>query len=40
MQHGATIKIDNSSFEMVAEFKYLGTNITIKILFRKRLRAD
>ena len=31
------INIDNSSFERVVEFKYLGT--TIKILFRKKLRA-
>jgi len=30
------IKIDNSSFERVEEFKYLGK---IKILFRKKLRA-
>ena len=35
-----SMKIDNSSFEMVEEFKYLGTTLTIKILFRKKLRAD
>ena len=34
------IKIDNSSFERVEEFTYLGTTLTIKILFRKKLRAD
>jgi len=26
--------------ERVEDFKYLGTNLTIKILFRKKLRAD
>jgi hypothetical protein len=35
-----SIKIDNSSFERVEEFKYLGTTLTIKILFRKKLRVD
>jgi hypothetical protein len=30
----------NSSFERVEGFKYLGTNLTIKILLRKKLRAD
>jgi len=30
----------NSSFERVEEFKYLGTTLRIKILFRKVLRAD
>ena len=34
------IKIDNSSLEMVVEFKYLGTTLTNQILFRKKLRAD
>jgi hypothetical protein len=34
------LKNDNSSFEKVEEFKYLGTNIKIKIRFRKKLRAD
>jgi len=33
------MKLDNRSFEMVEEFKYLGTTLTIKILFRKKLRA-
>ena len=33
---GHSVKIDNSSIERVEEFKYLG----IKILFRKKLRAD
>ena len=35
-----TMKVDNSSIERVEEFKYLGTTLTIKILFRKKLRAD
>ena len=37
-----SMKTDNSTFERVEEFiyKYLGTNLTIKILFRKKLRAD
>ena len=35
-----TTKVDNSSIERVEEFKYLGTTLTIKILFRKKLRAD
>jgi len=34
------IVFDNSSFERVEEFKYLGNTLTIKILFRKKLRAD
>ena len=34
------IKIDNSSFERVEEFKYLGTALTnLKIIFRKKLRT-
>jgi hypothetical protein len=33
------MKTDNSSIESVEEFKYLGTTITNKILFRKKLRA-
>jgi hypothetical protein len=36
--HG--IKADKSSFEMVEEFIYLGTTLTIKIIFRKELGAD
>ena len=35
-----TMKVDNSSIERVEEFKYLGTTLTIKIIFRKKLRAD
>jgi hypothetical protein len=34
------IRIDNSSFEMVEEFKQLGTNLTKKIRFGKKLRVD
>ena len=33
-------KIDNRSFEMVEEFKYVGTTLTNQIIFRKKLRAD
>ena len=35
-----SIKIDNYSFEMVEEIKYLGTNLTNQIFFRKLLRAN
>jgi hypothetical protein len=34
------LKIDNSSIERVEEFKYLGTTLTNKNFFRKKLRAD
>jgi hypothetical protein len=34
------MKTDNTSIERVEEFKYLGTKLKIKILFRKKLRAD
>jgi len=33
------IKLDNSSFEMVEEFKYFGITLTNKILYRKKLRV-
>jgi len=33
------MKIDNITFEMVEEFTYLGTNVTIKILSRKKSRT-
>jgi hypothetical protein len=35
-----SIKTDNGSFERVEELRYLGTTVMIKILFRKKLRAD
>jgi len=35
-----SMKIGNSSFERVEEFKYLGTTLSIKILLRNKLRAD
>jgi hypothetical protein len=35
-----SIKIYSNFFERVEEFKCLGTNLTIKILFGKKLRAD
>jgi hypothetical protein len=31
---------DNSSFENVEHFRYLGTNLTNQILCGKKLRAD
>jgi hypothetical protein len=34
------IKIDNRYFVRVERFKYLGTNLTVKILFSKILRVD
>jgi len=34
------IENDNSPFEMMEEFKYFGINLTNKILYRKKLRAD
>jgi hypothetical protein len=39
-RRGESVKIDNSSIERGEEFKYLGTTLRIKILFRKKLRAD
>ena len=35
-----SVRIDNSTFERVEEFKYFGTTLTHQILFRKKLRAD
>ena len=35
-----TMKVDNSSIERVEDFKYLGKTDEIKLLFRKKLRAD
>jgi hypothetical protein len=34
------IKRDNRAFEYVANFKYLGTTITMKICFIRELKAD
>ena len=31
------IKTDNSYFERLEQFRYLGTNLTVKILFSKKL---
>jgi len=33
------MKTDNSSFERVEQFKYFGTTLRIKILFREKLIA-
>ena len=35
-----SVRIDNSTFERVEEFKYLGTTLTYQILLRKKLKAD
>jgi hypothetical protein len=35
-----SIKIENSSLEIMKEFKYLGTTLTNQILFTKKLRTD
>ena len=35
-----SVCIDNSTLERVEGFKYLGTTLQIKILLRKKLRAD
>ena len=35
-----SMKTDNSSFEKVEEFRYLEQRQQIRILFRKKLRAD
>jgi hypothetical protein len=36
----SNIKVGNKSFEMVEQFKYLGTTLIIIIPFVKKLRAD
>jgi len=35
-----SVRIDNSTFERAQIFKYLGTNLQIKFLFRQNLRPD
>jgi len=35
-----SVRTDNSTFERVEEFKYLGITLTNQILLRKKLRAD
>jgi hypothetical protein len=34
------MKIDNGTSERVEQLKYLGTNLRIKIILRKKLRVD
>ena len=33
---GHNIKIDSSAFERLERFRYLGTNLTVRILFSKK----
>jgi len=35
-----SVRTDNSSFERVEDFKYLGTNLTNQNSVAKKLRAD
>jgi len=35
-----SLRFDNSTFERVEEFKYLGTTLTNQNCIRKKLRAD
>jgi hypothetical protein len=34
------LKTDNTSFERVEQFKYLGTNLRIQNSIQEKLRAD
>jgi hypothetical protein len=38
-RQGNNINIDNTSFERMEKFKYLGTTLTHQILFRTKFRA-
>jgi hypothetical protein len=38
--HSHNIKADNNSFEIVEDFKCMGTTLTKQIIFRKKLRAE
>ena len=37
---GCSVKIDNSSFERVEEFKYLGKKLTDQNSIQEEIRAD
>jgi hypothetical protein len=38
MQSKVYMKIDNSSFEHLAQFKYLGTTVTNKIFIQEKIK--
>ena len=39
-QEEVTVKMDNSSFERVEQFKYLGVTLTNQYSIQEELRAD
>jgi hypothetical protein len=40
IQEDITVNIDNSSFEIVEDYRYLGINKIIEIIFKKKLRSN